>query len=70
MFYGDVLRIALNGKGTTTYSGETPLKPHMPATTAKNSKTSGDQIVGEFIMIRAKDGSTIFVGENGQFFKK
>lgn len=70
MYYGEVLRIALNGIGTTTHNGETPLRRHMPATTSKTSKSSGNSIEGEFVMIRTKDGATIFVGENGQFFKK
>lgn len=70
MYYGEVLRIALNGKGTTTYSGERPLRKNMPATTSTTSKSSGNSITGEFVMIRTKDGRTLFVGENGQYFKK
>jgi hypothetical protein len=70
MFYGEILRIAVNGVGTTTYQGDKPLPRHMPASTRSNAKTSGDRIDGEFVMMRTKDGQLIFVGQNGQFIKK
>lgn len=66
----DVLALAHdNWEDARIYTGTRPLQRNMDTTHDHSANRTGDSIMGQFSMMRTKDGQRIFVGQDGQFVR-